>query len=126
MTTAVTEAPVVSVGDFFYASWGYDQTNVDFYKVVGVTPKGVKIQQWTSRVDSANDYSMRVVPGDKPYTMTRWVNGERVGEIPASVEQKRLHHGGYDGRPYLSWRSYADLYFWNGQPKDQTDPRCGH
>ena len=31
--TTTTEAPV-RVGDVFYAIWGYDQTNVDYYQVV--------------------------------------------------------------------------------------------
>jgi len=35
-----TEAPTVKVGDVFYTSWGYDQTNVDFYVVLSVTPSG--------------------------------------------------------------------------------------
>lgn len=30
----------VKVGDIFYASWGYEQTNVDFVKVVGFSASG--------------------------------------------------------------------------------------
>lgn len=30
----------VKVGDIFYASWGYDQTNIDYYQVVRVTESG--------------------------------------------------------------------------------------
>ena len=29
----------VQIGDIFYTCWGYEQTNVDFYEVVAVTPK---------------------------------------------------------------------------------------
>ena len=28
------------VGDLFYDSWGYNQTQGDFYEVVGLTPSG--------------------------------------------------------------------------------------
>ena len=31
------------VGDCLYQSWGYDQTNIDFFEVVAVLPKSVKI-----------------------------------------------------------------------------------
>jgi hypothetical protein len=31
------------VGDLLYTSWGYDQTNIDFYKVVRVLDKSVEI-----------------------------------------------------------------------------------
>jgi len=30
----------ISIGDCFYSSWGYDQTNVEMYKVVGFTKSG--------------------------------------------------------------------------------------
>jgi hypothetical protein len=34
-------APVIfKAGDVWYRSWGYDQTNVDFYQVTRVTPRG--------------------------------------------------------------------------------------
>lgn len=33
------------VGDCLYQSWGYDQTNIDFFEVVEVLPKSVKIRR---------------------------------------------------------------------------------
>jgi hypothetical protein len=33
------------VGKIFYSSWGYDQTNVDFYQVIGTTNKMVIIRE---------------------------------------------------------------------------------
>ncbi len=32
------------VGDCLYSSWGYDQTNIDFFEVVEVLPKSVKVR----------------------------------------------------------------------------------
>ena len=40
----------VQVGDFFVCSWGYDQTNVDYYKVISLTPKCVKVQEWSKQI----------------------------------------------------------------------------
>jgi hypothetical protein len=42
----------IVVGDLFVSSWGYDQTNIDFYQVVGVNPSGktIKIQKISSKV----------------------------------------------------------------------------
>lgn len=34
----------VEVGEIYYSSWGYDQTNVDFYQVTGKTKAGFKIK----------------------------------------------------------------------------------
>lgn len=33
-------AETISVGDIFVNSWGYDQTNIDYYQVVEVKPSG--------------------------------------------------------------------------------------
>lgn len=36
MSTATEMTPTVELGQVFSYSWGYDQTNVDFYQVVKV------------------------------------------------------------------------------------------
>ena len=51
----------VEVGDIFGASWGYDQTNVDFYKVVRVSAKSV----WVVRIGA------KVVPGTEEFMSAR-------------------------------------------------------
>jgi hypothetical protein len=33
------------VGDIFYSSWGYDQTNIDYYQVVKTTGKGCVVRK---------------------------------------------------------------------------------
>ena len=38
-----TKKADVSVGDVFKASWGYDQTNIDYYQVVSVIGKMVEV-----------------------------------------------------------------------------------
>jgi len=45
----------LKVGDILYSSWGYDQTNVDFYQVVElVGKKSVKIRAIGAMVDSSD------------------------------------------------------------------------
>ena len=44
-TAQPTEVNGIKVGDVFYRSWGYDQTNINFYKVVALTAKRIKIQE---------------------------------------------------------------------------------
>ena len=39
----VPQSNPVKVNDIFYSSWGYDQTNIDFYMVVEVTKSSVKV-----------------------------------------------------------------------------------
>lgn len=35
----------VQVGDIFYTSWGYDQTNIDFYQVISVKGQTAEIRE---------------------------------------------------------------------------------
>lgn len=54
------------VGDYLYSMWGYDQTNIDFFKVVGVTAKTLRIVPVQSRVVKSDvPYRRCVVPADK-------------------------------------------------------------
>ena len=41
--TVVPQTNPVKVNDIFYSSWGYDQTNIDFYQVIDVLPNSVKV-----------------------------------------------------------------------------------
>jgi hypothetical protein len=56
----------VAVGDIFRMSWGYDQTNVDYFQVVKTTPKGVYVREIGSVMvpgtDGRNSMSCKVCP----------------------------------------------------------------
>lgn len=130
-TTYVTPTDVgVHVGDFFYASWGYDQTNVTWYKVVGLTPKGVRIQEVLGRFTSNDGGPVTyVVPTDTVKVGNVWVTDPDTGEShveqrPAPVLTKRIQQG-YQGRPVLAWK-YGILYLWDGTPQYQTGGGWGH
>lgn len=137
--TALSPAEVgVKVGDFFVSSWGYDQTNVDFYKVVALTAKGVKVQQWSSKVVDGNDGPHdSVVPGDGPAMFSDWSAAtpemdywERQAarkDVPAPVEQKRLKSYGYASDSVaFTVNSYSSASKWDGRPKYQTGQGYGH
>lgn len=129
-TTYVTPTDVgVHVGDFFYASWGYDQTNVTWFKVVGLTPKGVKVQEVYGSTVSDDGPSTTVVPTDRVKT-GGWVrnsDGDSVYDPDAKypVLTKRVQQG-YQGTPVLAWKSYGILYLWDGKPQYQTGSGWGH
>lgn len=124
----------VKVGDFFSSSWGYDQTNVDFYKVVGVTPKGVKVQAWKSETVDSESFHDSVVPGDGPRMVSDWSNVDRdadywtrqeqIIEREAPVKFHRTVPRG-DGACFTV-NSYSFAYAWDGAPKYQTAAGFGH
>jgi hypothetical protein len=59
-TVSVRKTPLV--GDILSASWGYDQTNVDFYQIVSVTKTGARLRKVTSTIVEVGSGSDRVVP----------------------------------------------------------------
>jgi len=83
----------VQVGDVFTYSWGYDQTNIDFYAVVGVSASGktLKVQKCEGFVLSDNGFNKIVSPDpSRPWTREfRDEDGEKVIEV-APVLTKRL------------------------------------
>ena len=106
-----------SIGDILYSSWGYDQTNIDFYEVVGITAKSVKIR----RLHTMNP----------PLRTSVEVNSftERVEPVPgdfASEPMTKRVRPGNDGRGSVKISSYAYAYYWDGSPKYQTAWGYGH
>lgn len=146
-TAAVETAPVeVKVGDFFVSSWGYDQTNVDFYRVVGFTASGksVRVQKWSMAVDHSNvhDYVVASEEGGPVMEKVRkegvsdeefwaadfWDRQEMTEERPVAVETKRLqsYGEGASKRFYFSVNTYSNAHLWDGKPQYQTGHGYGH
>jgi len=97
------------VGDILTSSWGYDQTNVDFYEVVGVTNKSVRIEKIGQRLIEDNGPGGSSVVPDTSY---------RSGKIML----KRV--ASEDG--WVSLTSYSGASKWNGRPQYQTSFGYGH
>jgi hypothetical protein len=109
--------PLPKIGDFFVASWGYDQTNIDFYRVLGLTPSGksVRVQRVQSARLSSDGYgSDKVVPTDIPHS------------FHPEVLTKRLRPAYRDKGWSFTLSSYADAYSWDGTPKHETSVGWGH
>jgi hypothetical protein len=60
----VSAAEYFKVGDIVNTSWGYEQTNVEFYQVIEVKPKTITVQRICSRMveGSAGYMSHSVMP----------------------------------------------------------------
>ena len=95
------------VGDFLYTSWGYDQTNIDFYQVVGITDKSVVIREVASKVVRSNPPQDYVVPQKNRFTGPKMT--------------KRVSPGGS-----VRIKSYAHASKWDGKPKYETSSGWGH
>jgi hypothetical protein len=47
----------MKVGDLYYSSWGYDQTNVDFYQVIAINGKSFTLKEIASKTVDGSTYS---------------------------------------------------------------------
>jgi hypothetical protein len=109
------------VGGFAYYSWGYDQTNVDWFKVVKRNDKSV----WFVPVPAQRDYSNssmsgNSVPVDKPIlTKVDWkmVDGDyQQVEMPSEF-RKVVKVRSWNGEGELCGGDFGNIYPWDGKPK---------
>jgi hypothetical protein len=103
------EGHAYKVGQIFYNSWGYDQTNVDFYETVAVTKHFVHVKKVHSSVELSN----------APQDMVVALPGQFVPNAP--VLKKKVSKSGHVG-----FNSYSSLYPWDGKPKYETSSGWGH
>lgn len=92
--------PTVKVGDIFVSSWGYDQTNIDFYKVLVVKNKTAILGEIGQKREYTGYMNGRCVPDPT-------VDGKKT-------LTKRIMS--MNGSPYFKMASYASAYPWSGSP----------
>ena len=124
-TVEQTRTSGPEVGDVLVSSWGYDQTNIDFWRVVGLTKSGK---------------SVRIVPAGRR-VVERFTGGERVapGELVIHAGTRREQDDAttslirwYEFRGEREWcvgvpagyKNTARL--WDGRPVYQTALGWGH
>lgn len=95
------------VGDVLYSSWGYDQTNIEFYQVIDTTEKTVTFQEIAQDTKSEGFMSYECTPVlnkfiGKPYTRTvrPALSGEKGAVNFAEYEGGMIRRlWAHDGRP---------------------------
>lgn len=93
------------VGDILYDSWGYDQTNIDFFQVVEIGPKSVKIRPIRQKFS-----------GDCGF-MSEYVSAS-PDQFTGDAQMKVLQ-ASRDGRAYISSR-HGSISKWDGQKVYQS------
>ena len=94
------------VGDIFYCSWGYEQTNVDYYQIINIKGSNIKfhkISQYIVKDTQGHDYA-NVAPNKDSFIDEPFI--------------KRLVINAYNGKPsyHIRMNSYSSLYLYeNGE-----------
>lgn len=107
----IKKASMVSVGDIFVSSWGYDQTNVDFYQVVGTTKTMVVLRPLDKHVvrgkGQPTEYVMPLVNTFRGHAFRRKLTT------------------GMRGDPWVGLTSYSAAKKWDGKEQPQTGASYG-
>ena len=105
-TATQTEWKGLYAGTVLTSSWGYDQTNVDFYEVLSRKGDWVSIQRIGSKE----------TPDGGPLTMTGTVVPDPAVKIGKPM-RRRAVPGGYGEEYCKGEESYKYCHPWNGKPR---------
>jgi hypothetical protein len=106
----------VKVGDIFVASWGYEQTNIDYYQVVAVRGRVVETLAIGKQADAQGFMQGHCVPAPDAFlTVPDYesdeskAHHERTGRYLSKVPAPRrfVPQPGYQGDAVLKVASYA-------------------
>lgn len=105
----------LKVGDILYTSWGYEQTNVEFFQVVKTSGiRTVELMRINSQqVDSLSDYTDKLMP-IKDSFITEGYRSQENGTY-------RVKNGNT-----VTFNSYKNGWLWDGKPQYQTASGYGH
>jgi hypothetical protein len=98
----------IESGTILYSTWGYEQTNVDFYVVVkgGAVGKMIQLQPIRKSYQATGDMTGKVMPlviDGLPF---------KVGEVLT-----RKLGPGWNGKGYVKLTSYSGAQVWDGVAK---------
>jgi hypothetical protein len=99
----------IKVGDIFCCSWGYEQTNVDFYQVVFKSTAGATVGLREIACESVgltgNSMADHVIPRKDVFITN------------APIIKKRVQFSG--GNPVLTMSSYSSASLWRSDSKPE-------
>ena len=98
-------------GDIMYSSWGYNQTNITFYRVTRATATTVKLERLRNKLVERMNVMDLVAPSDES-------NGD--------VGRRKVKRSVYDDEDYVEINSYKLAFPWDGRPKAKTGAGLGH
>ena len=110
-----------NVGDVLYASWGYDQTNLDFFQVVAATEHSIRVKEVSMKKASEKGVSSmsRYISYDTT-TATPVENSFFVDKEEQEGKGKLLRVGTYEHNGQKNYyvnigRGRYGLYHYNGR-----------
>lgn len=97
----------IKKGDIFYHSWGYEQTNIDYYQVIKTTKKTISLIRIKG---SAEEYNNSGMTGSVIPIKDNFVDDETIRKTPYLL----------DGKWCISFE-YGAGSQWDGEPMNFTN-----
>lgn len=97
------------VGDVLYFTWGYEQTNAEFFQVVAVGDKTIAVRPLKQKVVESHGSYDKVRPDVNHF------DGPAVKKVPQM-----------SGTSYYVRFDHGTGRIWEGQPVSQTSAYAGH
>ena len=72
MTIEPHVADKIEPGAILYSSWGYDQTNIDFYMVTRTTKSSAWIVPMSSKIEEVTGFMSENVIAGEPQWVSKW------------------------------------------------------
>ena len=104
----------VRIGDIFAASWGYDQTNVNFFQVIEVKGKFATVREIAQHCEERGRGADVVVPQTDKFLEPRYEGDEH------GLPLRRLVQQAYGGQACLKINETYSAYQWG-----ERDPITG-
>ena len=104
----------IKVGDIFHLSWGYNQTNVNFFQVTRISAKGVFVREigYVAVPGSEGFMSQNVLPVKDSFLKDSQWCCKRGLPFEKNIELfRKLKGNGFN----IRGRYFA--YLWDGKPK---------
>ena len=113
-TDELAPPPTAKIGDILVSSWGYEQTNIDYYQVVAVSGSTATIRKIGKQHVSSQggQYVDAVIPS--------------VDTFVGPPMKKRVQKTSYGGAYKIKISDYQTAFPWDGQPDRQTSAGYGH
>ena len=127
----------VEIGHILSASWGYDQTNIDYYKVIRKTATMVELRAIGQKyVEASSSMSEYVMPDpDNELFESRYmerseaiakgyeiVSDQALNSVFAKYPAKSKHKANFDQHNglWVKFASYKYAYSWDGKKDFQS------
>ena len=104
----------VKVGDVFVESWGYDQTNIDYYEVVRLMPQSVELIHIPAKTVGEGE-RLRLIPDVGARHELRQFNGQPDKSHRWGASFIKRVAAGYDNKPSVRLTSFSHGYLWDGE-----------